>query len=376
MKDAFDAVDFVLYVRRRWRVIAICCASALLLTGAAGEILQPRYTASATLLIQPPASSDPRAALAVSPVYLESLKTYETLATSDTLFARALTELNLRGKYPNSSVESLKRRVLTVSKPAATRILQIDATLNDPLAAKRLAQFIAEQTVALNRSLDQHSADDAIREATRNLVAAETRLVDAARASTAGTGPQTVEALSSDLKSTSDLKYQVQWDLARSRTELADLISQHNSFPAGDEKAEWNARETAATSARIQALEGEERKLMATVTEKATLLEHARPGRDLLDAEQRLARADLETARTKLTELRASGAFRGERLEVLDPGIVPERPSYPNVPLILLVSLLVSVAASIGYLAIAFGYSRALSHRVISAHAEQVYQLR
>ncbi len=371
MNNSFDAVDFALYLRTRWRVAAIAVACALVVAGLAGSALPRRYTATATLIIQPPATSDPRSAMAVSPVYLESLKTYENFATSDSLFARALQELGLRQRYPNTSVESLKRRVLDVTKPTSTRIIDINATLEDPLEAKRLAQFIAEQTAAMNRSLEEHSSDAAIRQAEKTLAAAEARLDTAIKAGTVGNGPATVEALSADLRNTTDLKYDVQRNLAQAQTELADLTSQHNSFPAGDEKGEWNKRETAATAARIQDLDQQEKKLEAVVYEKAAQLEHVRPARDSLDAEQHLARTDVENARTKLGELRSSSTFRGERLEVLDPGIVPERPSYPNVPLILLVALAVSLLVSLTYLAAAFGYGHAMS-----ARAERVYHMR
>jgi uncharacterized protein involved in exopolysaccharide biosynthesis len=369
--SSFDAVDFAIYLRGRWRVIALCCASALLLAGGIGAILPKRYTATATLIIQPPASMDPRAALAVSPVYLESLKTYESFATSDTLFSRALDELGLREKYARNGTASLKRQVLAVSKPAATRIIEIKVTLGDPVGAKRLARFIAEQTAALNRSLEEVSSDKAIRDAEQNLAAAEVRLRDATIAGSAVKGSQTVDALTADLKIAEDLKYDAQRELARSRTELADLLSQRGTFPPGDEKADWNARETTATRARVQDLIDREKILVAAVGEKAALLEHARPVRDSLDTEQRQARTDLEAARTRLSDLKASSAFRGERLEVLDPGIVPERPSYPNTPLILLVAFATSLLLSLGYLAAAFGYGRAMSVR-----AERVYHMR
>ena len=372
MDQSFDAVDFAIYLRARWRLVAICCASALVLAGITGAMLPKRYTATATLIIDPSAGMDPRAAQAVSPVYLESLKTYESFATSDTLFSRALEELDLRKKYPGRSVESLKRQVLSVSKPATTRIIEISATLNDPMAAKHLAQFISEQTVALNRSLEQHSGDDAVKEAGAVVERAEARLQNAIKASAAANSDQPIEALSTDLKSTSELKYSVQGDLTRSRTELADLISQQPTFKAGDEeKADWNAREITAMRARIKELEEQEKALETAVAEKAVRLERTKPGRDSLDAEQRLATADLESARARLGEIRASSVSRGERLEVLDPGIVPEKPSFPNVPLILLVALAVSLPASILYLAIAFGYGRA-----VAARAERVYSLR
>jgi len=372
VNQTFDAIEFALYLRTRWRVVEICCASALALAGIAGMMLPKRYTATATLIIEPSAGTDPRAAQAVTPVYLESLKTYESYATSDTLFSRALDELGLRRKYPGRSVESLKRQVLSVSKPANTRIIEISATLTDPSEAKRLAYFISDQTVTLNRSLERHSGDDTVKEAEDVVEHAEARLGDAIQASVAASAEQPVEALSVDLKNTSELRYGVQSDLARSRTELADLVSQQPTFKAGDEeRAEWNAREITAMQARMRDLEAQEKTFETAVAEKAIRLERARPGRDSLEAEQRLATADLENARAKLGELLASSASRGERLEVLDPGIVPEKPSFPNVPLILLLAFAVSLPASILYLATTFGYSRA-----VAARAERVYSLR
>ncbi len=166
--------------------------------------------------------------------------------------------------------------------------------------------------------------------------------------------------------------YDVQRNLAQAQTELADLTSRLNSTWREMEKGEWNKQRKTATAARMAVILGQqEKRLEAVVYEKAAQLEHVRPARDSLDAEQHLARIDVENARTKLGELRASSTFRGERLEVLDPGIVPERPSYPNVPLILLVALAVSLLASLAYLAAAFGYSRAMS-----ARAERVYHMR
>src|SRR5437764_14035336 len=98
MTDAFDAVEFAGYVRARWRGILICCAAALLLSGVGSLFLPKRYTATASLLIEPPAGLDPRGATAVSPVYLESLKTFEHVASSDTLFLEALDHLHIREK--------------------------------------------------------------------------------------------------------------------------------------------------------------------------------------------------------------------------------------------------------------------------------------
>ena len=152
-----DGLEFLEYVWRRRMMLAGVCLTALAIAGGVSLLLTPRYTATASVLIESPGGNDPRAATAVSPVYLESLKTYEMLASSDTLFARALDDLQLRRKYPNASIESLKRRILSFNKPANTSIIEISATLDDPRQAQALAQYIAEHTVALNANLDDRS---------------------------------------------------------------------------------------------------------------------------------------------------------------------------------------------------------------------------
>jgi uncharacterized protein involved in exopolysaccharide biosynthesis len=43
---------------------------------------------------------------------------------------------------------------------------------------------------------------------------------------------------------------------------------------------------------------------------------------------------------------------------VIDPGIVPQRPSTPNVPLNVIVALFVALLASVVYLSLAFGFRR------------------
>ncbi len=145
-----DGFEFLRYLWRRRALFGISCASALVITGVVSVLLPVRYTATASVLIEPPGGNDPRATTAVSPVYLESLKTYQHLASSDTLFLRALDDLHLREKYPRAAVESLKRQMLSVDKPTSTSIIEISATLNDARQAQALAEYIAKHTVELN----------------------------------------------------------------------------------------------------------------------------------------------------------------------------------------------------------------------------------
>src|ERR1700726_648099 len=105
MDGPFDGTQFAHYVRERWPVIAVCCAVAITVTVGTCILLPKRYTATASILIEPPAGNDPRGATAVSPVYLESLKTYERFASSDSVFSKALHKLGLQQGFAGKSVE-------------------------------------------------------------------------------------------------------------------------------------------------------------------------------------------------------------------------------------------------------------------------------
>ena len=83
MSDTFDAYAFLMHLARRWRLCATACAVSGGMALIVSLLLPAKYTATARILIEPPGSSDPRAATAVSPVYLESLRTYEHFALSD-----------------------------------------------------------------------------------------------------------------------------------------------------------------------------------------------------------------------------------------------------------------------------------------------------
>src|SRR6266849_2268753 len=149
MQDSFDGHQYIAFLRGRWRFIATACGVAVVLSLVVSLLLSKRYTAVASIVIEAPPGHDPRGATAVSPIYLESLKTYEVFASSDTLFARALDRFHLQP--PGSpSLESLKKSVLKVSKLRETKVLQISATWPDPKQAQALVQYLAEETASLS----------------------------------------------------------------------------------------------------------------------------------------------------------------------------------------------------------------------------------
>jgi capsular polysaccharide biosynthesis protein len=152
MIESPEAFRFISYVVSRWRLVAGSCLTAILLATAVSLLLPREYTSTARILIEPPSGADPRSTVAVSQIYLESLKTYEFFANSDSLFQKAVDRFRLReGTKP---IESLKKQVLRIGIVRNTRILEIKATVSDARRAQALAQYLAEETVAMSGSLD------------------------------------------------------------------------------------------------------------------------------------------------------------------------------------------------------------------------------
>jgi capsular polysaccharide biosynthesis protein len=241
-----DVFRYISYVRQRWRLVACTCLIAVALAGGVSAMLPRMYTATARILIEPPAQTDPRAVMAISAIYLESLKTYEDFATSDSLFQKAVERFQLRAAGSRSSFESLKKNVLKAAIVRNTRILEISTTLRDPEKAHALAQFLAEQTVATNRALIQQS--------------------------------------------------------------------------------------------EREAKEGQKLKLP--------------------DEERKTAQSDLAGLEALLLEERNGSGSHDERLTILDPGVVPERPSSPNVPANVIAALLLGLILPLVYLAMALGFQQ------------------
>lgn len=371
MYAGLDGLEFLEYLWRRRMMVAAACAAALVITGLISALLPARYTATASVLIEPPGGEDPRAATAISPVYLDSLKTYELLAASDSLFARALDDLKLRSKYPGASIESLKRRILSLNKPANTSILEISATLDDPHQAQALAQYLAEHTVQLNEQLDAQSNQDILREPQQIYDAAVARLARAEKASDSFTRSTSLGTISREAAEAEDLRSQVQTQLTQTRAGLAeDLARQQSSPQASGGQAAETPVDIAAERARVQELDAQDQRLGSLASQKEQALEGLEHTRDSLDAELKAARTAQEAAQVKLSDVQASSGLRGVILKVLDPSIVPQRRSFPNIPLNLVIAFVFALGGSLAFLALRFAYGRARR-----SHADPVYSL-
>jgi uncharacterized protein involved in exopolysaccharide biosynthesis len=324
-------------LRARWRVVAWTCGVAVAAALAVSVALPEKYTATARIVIEPPAGSDPRASTAVSPIYLESLRSYEIFAVSDSVFAEAVKRFGLRqGAEP---IDKLKRKVLEAEIPRNTKILEIHATLPDPAKAHALAVYIAEETVKLNRAASREADQELTAEVTRQAAEARERMEKAEAAWNRALAEGPVEPLRIDLQSDEKLRDVLERELTESEV-IADR-----------ERAEGYRKRLEPLRRSI----GEKRRLLA---QRSVLLEQ-------LDAERATARKASAAADTRLEEARSALGYRGERLRVIDPGIVPERPSSPNIVLNVLVALFAALALSVMYLTIELGYAtqRAESNR-------------
>jgi uncharacterized protein involved in exopolysaccharide biosynthesis len=362
MADFFDPIEYLAYLRRNWKFAAIAIGTAVGLTAAASFLLPNQYTATATLVIEPPGGSDPRAATAVSAIYLESLKTYEQYAASDSLFEKARQKFHLEEGPGSPATETLRRRVLRVLKLPDTKVLQIRATLPDPKQAQALVQFLAEETVALNRSVGNLSEAEALTQVRKQVEQAGAKLAQARDQFNAASAGGSEGVLSDEVRDLSDLKGRLNEQMAEARTSLAELSAragaQSNGLAPGFDASgsrENPQQEIAAARARGTALEQQIATVNRDLTQKAAALAAARARSDQTRDQLRAADADFEAMSHRANELAGSSGLRTEQLQIIDPGIVPQQPSFPNLPLFTGAALLISAMLCLAWLSLRYG---------------------
>ena len=352
MYQTFDAFEYVDYLRRRWRVMAAACGVALFLSLGVSLLLPKRYTATASIVIEPPGGNDVRLSTAVSPVYLESLKTYERFATSDTLFARAAERFHLLEPGTGQSIESVKRRVLKVAKIRDTKILEISATLADPKTAQRLVQYLAEETVTASRVESVVSDTDFVAKAQKQTNEAHVRLEQVQKESADVAVNAPIEALQSEVDAAVELQGKVQQQLVSAEGDIAEYQQQAQ---AGGQFASEQLQGARARAALLQKRSDD---LARDIQEKSKLLATRAAKREQLQTETKLAQSAYEGLSNRLHDLEITAGSHAEQLRVIDPGIVPQMPGSPNIPLNVAVALFLGLASSIAYLSLAFAYRR------------------
>jgi uncharacterized protein involved in exopolysaccharide biosynthesis len=74
-----------------------------------------------------------------------------------------------------------------------------------------------------------------------------------------------------------------------------------------------------------------------------------------LESDRGAAQVEYEAAARRMRELSSFAGSSGERLKVIDPGIVPERPSSPRTSLYVAVAALTALLGSIVFLSFRYG---------------------
>ena len=347
MQANFDVFEYAGFLRQHWRALVFASLGAIVLSLGASLSMPKRYTASASIVIEPPGGVDARTATAVSPIYLESLKTYERYAESDSLFAKAAEQFHFGGRQ---AIESLKQRVLKVDKLRDTKILMIEVTLPDPQLAHSVAEYLARQTVELSRSESRAADAEMIGEWDQQAAAARQTLERAQKAWADDARQESADSLQADLDGLRALQFDIRRQIADARADAAEFVS-------GEPTATLRAQAGAAT-ARANALEQQAAGLERRIATEDSALAARKAHAEQLQRDVEVAETNSESAATRLRDLRAANGTRGERLNVIDPGIVPQRPVSPNIPLNVVAALFLSLMLTVGYLSFAFAYQR------------------
>jgi uncharacterized protein involved in exopolysaccharide biosynthesis len=350
MVESFDSFRYMSYLRARWRWIAASCGTAVAVALVVSLLMQRQYTAAARIVIEPPAGTDLRAAVAVSPIYLESLRTYEQFASGDSLFQKAIDHFALR----SGPIESQKKRVLKVGLLRNTRILEIWATLPDPKKAQAFAQYVAEATVEMNRSLASDGDQDLVLGMVQQQRELRQRLQQMEGAWAQLLANEPVRALQTESENAVDLRSNLEQQISNAELEIADAADRVKQATAGDvveiRKQEANAR------ARLAQLRQQIETLTRQANDREKLLSVRLMDRERIEAERKAVQTQLTAVETQLREARGGASYRGERLKIIDPGIVPERPSSPNVPLNVAAAFLLGLVLPILWLTLQMGY--------------------
>jgi uncharacterized protein involved in exopolysaccharide biosynthesis len=359
MGEPLDVFRYMGYLRARWRWVALSAGAAVALAIVVSLLLPNQYTATSRLLIEPPAGTDLRSAMAVSPIYLESLKTYEQLASSDSLFQNAANKFGLGG----TPIESLKKRVLKVQIVRNTRIMEIAVTLTDPKKAQALAQFLAESTVALNQSSVASSDQDLLRVFAEQEREARTRLTEVEKEWARTLSSEPTAGLLAELEQAAESRGKLQEQTQSVELEIAD-VGERMKQAAPAEQAELR-KEDANARARLAEMRKQSQDAERRNAERERLLSERQAHRDKAEADRKTAQAALVAMEGRLRDARGESGYRGERLKIIDPGIVPQRPSSPNLPLNVAAALLAGLVLPILYLTLEMSYQeqRAASRR-------------
>jgi uncharacterized protein involved in exopolysaccharide biosynthesis len=216
-------------------------------------------------------------------------------------------------------------------------------TLPNPTQAQALVQYLAEETVSLNRELARAGDGEPLAQVQGQLDAAKAELEKARTEAGAVTAAGSEPVLESEAQALADL---------RSRTEAQRIDA---NLMLADSTARGDQEGAASARARAAALTAEVAKLERDADAKASALAALRARRIQAEGRLRLSEDGFDNARRRFDDVAASTRFRSEQLRVVDPGIVPQRPSSPNFLLAVVGAVALSFVTCLIWLTLQFG---------------------
>lgn len=361
VNNSFEPLEFVDYVRQRLALVGVIVGCAVAVALAISLLLPKKYTATATIIIEPPGGIDPRVSTAVSPVYLESLKTYEQFASSDSLFARACAKFHLPAGKEAPAIESFKEQVLEVTKPKETKLLTISVTLRDPKTAQSLVRYLADETVKLSAEVGGDSDRRLLARGRALVEERRAELVEAQKTATAVTAANLETSLEAEVQALAKVQSALAGEVAEARALTAEYEGREAQLTRSSgtpPDIDFVREELAAQRAKAGALDASRASVARQFAAKSAELAKTRARRDEAQNRLRAAQNEFDLATKRLAEIDAASGLRSEQLRIIDPGIVPERPSSPDLPMNGAAAFVLATAASLAYLGLRFGLEK------------------
>ena len=224
----------------------------------------------------------------------------------------------------------------------------------DPRKAQALAQFLAESTVDLTRTVADQGDRDLIAGIEAQEKQARSRAQEADQEWSKVLAAEPVTELQSALEGGAELRAQLQRELANTELTVADGADREKLATPADRTDVQ--RETSTARARVAELQRQIQRLDQRLAERERILAQRSVRHDRLEAERKSRQSELTAAEIRLREARANAGYRGERMKIIDPGVVPQRPSSPNVMLNVIAALLLGLVLPVLFLAIEMNY--------------------
>lgn len=338
MPSPFDLNSYLRALAARWKSIVAVTLGAAAIAFAVSMVLPSTYEATVLMTIQPgiAGASNPAA---MSPAYLDSLRSYEQWLQSDGLVSQLLQSQ----KIEDYSVESFRRSALRVNLGKGTRTLTVSVRMTDPKRAHEAAVKLAEMAVAANNGVARAeteqaraAADREVEEARKPLLAAQDALEQFNRETR---GEEAFRQVQQHIES----KSTYQTELMDAKVRLAEQEARLSSLTAQVEKAgsatlQQSLREQAETArTEAAALRARRDTLLATLAALEPALARGQAALATLESKRHALERDYQAAEqrfkalgTRATDSGISAGLRHEDLQIADPGVVPSRPVSPR----------------------------------------------